>query len=103
MATSVQFSGMASGGFVLKSVRDVTLRESATETFSVQNEGDFCVIEGFISQSGYYYTVNRIDDIFVANPERTNEKLSIIFGKNIEILMGVNDIPCRIYEYGPAE
>ena len=105
MATTIAGVAMAGGGsFVLKSMREVTLKEQTTETFSVQNEGDFCVIESLVTnQNAYYYTVNRIDDIFTSNPQRTDVKLNSIFGKNIEIIVDGNDIRCRIYEYGPAE
>jgi hypothetical protein len=99
MATSVQFAGMASGGFVLKSIREGRL-ETNTQTFSVQNEGDFCIIANDIFSSSVKFVISQIDDIPVDFSTATT---GIVFGKNIVVKAKGSSISYHIFEYGPAE
>lgn len=101
MATTVAGVAMASGGFVLKSVSAGKITRGTT--LSVQNEGDFCVIEndfGSGSDKSFAFKVSQIDDIPV---NITTQQASFIFGKNIVINEGQYGIPYHLYEYGPAE
>ena len=101
MATSVPFSGMASGGFVLKSVRTGTLTTSNAQTFSVQNEGDFCIITNDFGGGSYKFGISQIDDIPV---NISTGATDIVFGKNIVVnANGSYNFTYHIFEYGPAE
>jgi hypothetical protein len=103
MATSVQFAGMASGGFVLKSIREGKLptKSGNPVTFSVQNEGDFCVITNDSAyDNDYLFNISQIDDIPV---DISTGSSSIIFGKNIVVKSGEYGVKYHILEYGPAE
>lgn len=99
MATTVVGSAMASCGFVLKSVRTGTLTTTA-ETFSVQNEGGFCIIANdFGGDNSFKFYVNQIDDIPAGFETRQS---SLVFGKNIVVRAGNYNFTYHIYEYGPA-
>jgi hypothetical protein len=103
MATSVQFAGMAGGGgFVLKSIREGILgtQPTQTQTFSVQNEGDFCIISRDFAGTNYKFNISQIDDIPVNIATGASD---IVFGKNIVVKAEGYDFNYHIYEYGPAE
>lgn len=101
MATTTAGVAMAGGGgFVLKSIRTGKLTTTA-ETFSVQNEGDFCIIANDFSGSSYKFAISKIDDISV---NITTEATNIVFGKNIVVKASASyGVPYHIFEYGSAE
>jgi hypothetical protein len=102
MATRIAGVAMAGGGgFVLKSIREGRLETKNTQTFSVQNEGDFCIISRDLSTTSYKFVISQIDDISVDIETQASD---IVFGKNIVVKAGnSNAFPYRIFEYGPAE
>lgn len=100
MATTMAGAPITSGGFVLKSVREGRLETSNTQTFSVQNEGDFCIIASDFGGGNYKFAISRIDDISV---NITTEATNIVFGKNIVVkASGSYSFPYHIFEYGPV-
>jgi hypothetical protein len=101
MATTIAGVAMAGGGgFVLKSVRTGDVRENNVQTFSVQNEGDFCIITNESFSSSIKFDISQIDDISV---DIRTQAPDIVFGKNIVVKAKGSSISYHIYEYGPAE
>jgi hypothetical protein len=102
MATTIAGVAMAGGGgFVLKSVRTGKLVYNKVQTFSVQNEGDFCIIKNDLSDNkSYEFKISQIDDISV---DITTAATNIVFGKNIVVSTSYYDFDYHIFEYGPAE
>ena len=99
MATTIAGVAMAGGGgFVLKSVRNGKITETE-ETFSVQNEGDFCIIACNVLSSNSSFKIRQIDDI----PINIDKKTDIVFGKNIVVQTSGSNFYYNIFEYGPAE
>jgi hypothetical protein len=101
MATTIAGVAMAGGGgFVLKSIREGNIKENNVQTFSVQNEGDFCIIANDIFNSSIKFVISQIDDIPVDFSTATT---GIVFGKNIVVKAKGSSISYHIFEYGPAE
>jgi len=100
MATTIAGVAMAGGGgFVLKSVRNGKITETE-ETFSVQNEGDFCIIACDVMSSSDSFKIRQIDDIPI---NISAKKTDIVFGKNIVVRASGSSFYYNIFEYGPAE
>jgi hypothetical protein len=100
MATTIAGVAMAGGGgFVLKSVRTGDVGENNVQTFSVQNEGDFCIITNESFSSSIKFDISQIDNISVG----ISTTGDIVFGKNIVVKAKGSSISYHIYEYGPAE